>query len=212
VGQYIKKIRKIFSEAIKRKRITDKKETIFFSFTKFIPQLMEILKPVYILEFGPGISTKYCLKYSSANILSFETDPKWYKKYKDEIKNPRFKLKYKDPYWDLNEIKNEGIEFDFIFVDGGNRVEELKFCKQILSPTGVVYLHDSHREDYFDGLMSYDYIFFIERHSCLLIENERIFRELKEKITPDYSCKCRYCSTKERREYFSLFIENKETI
>lgn len=113
---------------------------------------------------------------------------------------------YKAPDWDLNDIKKENIEFDFVFVDGGDRVKELKFCKQILSLTGVVFLHDAHREDYFDGIIAYPYIYFIERHSCLLLENKKIYNTLKEKIIPDYSCKCKYCSTEERRAYFSQFI------
>lgn len=202
--QYIKKL-KTLREAIKGIRIKNNKST-FSSFENFIPELMEILHPIHILEFGPGISTKEFLKYSSADILSFETDPKWFKKYKDEIKTPRFKLMYKESNWDLDDIKKEDLEFDFVFVDGGDRVKELQFCKQILSSRGVVFLHDAHREDYFEGIIAYKYIFFIERHSSLLLENEKIYNGLKERITPDYSCSCKYCSTEERRAYFSQFI------
>lgn len=77
--RYIERVLKTFREKTK-----DNKST-FSSFEKFIPELMEILHPMNILEFGPGISTKEFLKYSSANILSIETDPKWFKKYKDVI-------------------------------------------------------------------------------------------------------------------------------
>lgn len=188
-----------------RKKTKDNKST-FSSFENFIPELMELLHPIHILEFGPGISTKKFLEYSSARILSFETDPKWFKKYKNEIKNQRFKLIWKEQDWNLNEIKKEESKFDFVFVDGGDRIKELKFCKQILSPNGVVFLHDAHREDYFDGIIAYTYIFFIERHSCLLLEDEKVYNRLKERITPDYSCNCQYCSTEERRAYFSQFI------
>lgn len=185
---------------------SSKKITTFSSFEKFIPKLIETIQPNYILEFGPGISTKAFLKYSSANILSFETDSQWFKKYKDEIKDSRLSLKLKDPDWDLDEVREENVKFDLVFVDGGDRVKELKFCKQVITPTGVVLLHDAHREDYFEGIIDYKYIFFIERHSCLLIENENIYSDLKKRITPDYSCKCKYCSTEERRSYFSQFI------
>lgn len=186
--------------------MVNKKNNTFISYKKFIPEILNIIQPEDILEFGPGISTKSFLNNSSAKILSYETDSKWYKKYNEEIKNSNLDLRLKDSEWDFNEILKEDRDFDLIFIDGGNRFEELKFCEKNFASDAVVLLHDAHREDYFDGINNYDHIFFIEKHSCLLTNNKNIYNRIK-KIKPDYSCNCKYCSTEDRKRYLSQFLD-----
>jgi hypothetical protein len=180
----------------------------FNSFESFMEQIMRILAPINILEFGPGISTRCFLKYSNANIVSFETNDKWFKKYFNEFKNSdRVTLIKKKENWNLNEIFQIGdIKYNFILVDAGNRIEELWFCKKLLKENGVIMLHDSHRNDYYWGIKQYRHCFFFENHSCLLTNNKNVYEELIREIKSDYSCSCKYCSSDYRKEYFKEFM------
>jgi hypothetical protein len=181
--------------------------TTFLSFKRPMIDLCQTLPLNTVLEFGPGYSTEIILEYSSAKIISLETDQQWYQRYKDRFDPKRVKVIYL-PELEALDITNQlGRDFSLVFIDGGDRLTELNLAFELTDEKGVVYLHDAHREEYEPGIRLYPYYYFPERHSCLLFKDLSTFRVTKASIPSDYSCHCQYCSTPERRAYFSKFVD-----
>lgn len=160
-----------------------------------------------ILEFGPGLSTNIFIKHTKSTIVSVEENLTWYRKYKNAYPEDRVRLLFLP-----NGLrgKNNEILFDtfsLIFIDAGNRLEALGFGYNQLSEKGAVFLHDAHREEYEIGIRSHPYIFFPERHSCIMSKDPEIYTIIKQRIPIDYSCICQYCSSPLRRAYFEQFSE-----
>jgi hypothetical protein len=179
------------------------KRGTFVSFKRPLAQTIDLLKPHSVVEFGPGHSTRLFLKHSNSEIWSFETSLKWFDEYKYEFDDDRCHLVYKESGWSLDEIYDYVKSADLVFVDGGDRPQALKFAYDLIEENGVVYLHDAHREDYEEGILTYPYRYFPERHSCILCKNEELFKQIRSSIKADYSCNCKYCSSHDRRAYFS---------
>jgi len=189
-------------------RLRDTREATFASFKPYLAEICSHFKLSNILEFGPGTSTEVFLKHSNASVISIEESRIWCWKYRFRFRHGPVNVYYKKPGWDLSELDDLGGPYDLIFVDGGNRTEELKYCVDLLTPEGIVFLHDAHRENYADGIRAYPYVFFPERHSCLMCKNPDVMSRLKTILKPDYSCRCKYCNTKARNIYLSSFIED----
>lgn len=131
-----------------------------------------------VLEWGSGNGTIYFSKFLKEKNTNFkwvaiEHFVPWYEKVtamlKENnlcgnvqcfLKNPTYqKNKNIQEMLDLDEYINFpstlGIKFDFILVDGRKRKECLKKASTILSPDGVVILHDAERQWYHDGCKYY---------------------------------------------------------
>lgn len=178
----------------------------FISFRPWMTAIYAHFKPQRVLEFGPGWSTRVGVEHSSATIVSIEESPEWYEKYRDKFPAERVQVLHRTGAWDLGELKELGGPFDFIFVDGGRRTEELLAVQSLLSERGLVGLHDAHREDYEPGIRAYAHNFFPERHGCVLSDNAQAIAEVRQIVPTDYSCKCKYCSPPARRAYFAQFM------
>lgn len=178
----------------------------FASFKPFLAEVCREFDPKRVLEFGVGTSTAIILKNSKAQIISIEESKEWYEEYRSKFSSGRVELYCKEPGWDLCELNVLGRAYDLIFIDGGNRLAELKHCFDLLGPDGIVFLHDAHREEYESGIRAYPQIFFPERHSCLMCKSPDIMARLKIIITPDMSCRCRYCNTESRNRYLARFM------
>lgn len=179
----------------------------FISFAPALKLLCNILQPDHILEFGPGYSTQLFLKHTLANIVSIETDRTWYDNYKNLFNSPRLQLIHKLPNWDITEFDAGVQKFSLIFVDGGDRTAELKFSYNLIDANGVVFLHDAHRDDYEAGIKQYPFVYFPEKHSCILVKNQVLYQQIKSIIPHDYSCACAYCSSAPRQKYLSQFLD-----
>jgi len=130
------------------------------------------------LEWGSGNSTIYFSKFLKDKGIIFkwtaiEHYVPWHKKVTDMIKenglSDNVKCYLKSPTFqenkdiqetlDLNEYINFpstlGVKFDFILVDGRKRKECMEKASSILSPDGVVILHDAERQWYHDGCKYY---------------------------------------------------------
>jgi len=179
----------------------------FVSFKPYLTVICRRFQPRLVLEFGPGNSTAIILENTTAHIISIEESKKWYRKYHSKFPRDRVELYYKQPGWDLCELNSLGGPYNLIVVDGGNRTAELKHCTDLLTPDGIVFLHDAHREEYEPGIRTYPHIFFPERHSCLMCKSSDIMAQIKTIITPDLSCRCRYCNTDVRNRYLAQFTQ-----
>lgn len=180
-----------------------KKGTTFVSFQRPLEQLCRLLEPRRVLEFGPGNSTRLFLEHTKARIVSVESDPGWHERYREEFDPERVDcILLESGAPPAGEL---GTDFDLVFVDGGDRVELLRFARSVLGERGIVYLHDAHREEYEEGFGGYPFVYFPERHSALFCADGATFRSVRQAVPLDDSCACKYCSTPERRAYFEKF-------
>lgn len=179
--------------------------TTFQSFVTPLTRLCEARPPKRVLEFGPGTSTRVILEHSAATIVSIEESREWYERYAAEFPPERVRVLHKTPPWDLAELDALGGPFDLIFVDGGDRVAEMKHSPRLLAAGGLVYLHDAHRDNYEPGIRTYPHVYFPDRHSCILTQDEDVWRRVRELLPQDWSCRCRYCDTPERQTYLAQF-------
>jgi hypothetical protein len=184
-----------------------KRKTEFSSFERALVWVSSHRTLKNVVEFGPGYSTWLMLKHSDAKIISYETHPKWYRKYRDLFDAERVSVRYKEPGWDLSEIHELEDEISLVFVDGGDRVAILLEAVDLIPDDGIVFLHDAHREEYEPGVRAYPFIYFVDRHSCLLFKDRSVYEEVAAGIPPDYSCSCSFCSPASRRAYIDQFIE-----
>ena len=184
-----------------------KRKTTFSSYSKSLIELCQIILPGLILEFGPGLSTKIFLKYTNSHIISVEQNITWYRNYKNAFPRDRVRIEFLPN--GLSGTVTESLlkDYSLIFIDGGNRLEALEFGYKQISSRGAVFLHDAHREEYESGIRRYPYIFFPERHSCILTKDQSIYSTIRQRIKIDYSCSCQYCSSPSREAYFGQFSE-----
>ncbi len=121
------------------------------------------LKPGHVLEWGSGFSTLYFSKKipEQSTWTSIEHAREWYDKLCPQIDNPRVTLKLIEPktdpeHPDLDPDFTDYIHYpaqqhhlyDLIIVDGRKRNQCLKLSEKILSPMGIVIMHDANRGRY----------------------------------------------------------------
>ena len=184
-----------------------KRKTTFSSYSKSLIELCKILSPDSILEFGPGLSTKIFIKHTDSSIISIEQNGIWYQKYNNAFPEDRVRLLFLPNGLRSNVKEDLTNKFSLIFIDGGDRLDALEFGYKQISSRGAVFLHDAHREEYESGIRRYPYIFFPERHSCILTKDQPTYSTIRQRIKIDYSCSCQYCSSLSREAYFGQFSE-----
>lgn len=131
-----------------------------------------------VLEWGSGKGTVYFAKFLQKENVRFrwiaiEHFVPWYEKVMAMLKEHRLSGRVEcflksatyeedkniqetldlDDY--INFPSTLGIQFDFVLVDGRRRKECLEKAKGILSPDGVVILHDAERPWYHEGCKHY---------------------------------------------------------
>lgn len=184
---------------LRRLGLAPEQKTTFSSFQSYLPELVRWAAPERVLEFGPGFSSRLLLESSAAQVLSFETHPGYFERAQREIVSPRFELRLAPTGPDFATLAAQ--RFDFIFVDGGDRVKNLAESHALLDDHGIVVLHDAHREGYEPGVLRYARGYFIENHSLVLCKDPARFADLRARFPADSSCRCHYCGTPERIEY-----------
>lgn len=137
-----------------------------------ICEVLRALNGRYIecLEWGAGGSTIFFPRFLEENRIAYrwtslEHNPDWQravlaehgKLNVDVICFPAVEPR-RDPMEDYVSFPNwMGRKFDFIFVDGRKRRRCLVTASRVLSPQGVVVLHDAHREYYHAGMSVFPY-------------------------------------------------------
>lgn len=128
----------------------------FLSYERLLRKYLRSRKPDLILEWGTGNSTMMMLEERpEAEIHTIDHDPLWFSRWRDELKGFPNVCVYCVPltenyYLVPLAFKQAGC-FDFVFVDGRQRVNCLKVAKKVIKSDGVVILHDSERARYRDG-------------------------------------------------------------
>jgi predicted O-methyltransferase YrrM len=132
------------------------------SFESILRKWLRAVKPQSVLEWGPGKSTSIIYEECpNAEIVSIESQRRFANK--AALDHPTTKVVFcpipeygpsEYPCWPL--IHAKGKFYDFIFVDGRQRVSCLLTSLQILSQDGVVVLHDAKRIHYQHGIKLFD--------------------------------------------------------
>ena len=183
----------------------------FVSFEPYLEEICRHFQPRKVLEFGPGKSTQILIVHGAADIVSIEESREWYEKYRRQFEPHGVRVIHKPSGWDLIELREFDGPFDLVFVDGGDRTAELQACASRVAEDGIVFLHDAHREEYEPGIRAYPFVFFPERHSCVMCRRSDVLERLQRVLPPDYGCRCKYCGTEERRRYLAKFIDRGQT-
>lgn len=123
-------------------------------------------RPLEILEWGSGGSTHHFTDFLEKNNIpytwtSLEYNKNWYQKIsKEVVENQKIQmylfdvgnnsLRQRETNMDgyINFPKTTGKKFDLMLVDGRKRRRCVLTAKDILSPKGVVFLHDAQRKYY----------------------------------------------------------------
>ncbi len=131
----------------------------FISFAPVLKRYLNKLKPKNVLEWGPGLSTRIIVMLPGIQLVSLEHDLNYYTRAAAELKGfSNIDLQYKPLRQEyINYPSTLGKTFDLVFIDGLDewRNDCLKAALSLISPGGVVILHDSERESYAEGKVLY---------------------------------------------------------
>lgn len=106
-----------------------------------------------LFEFGSGYSTLFYARLVKS-VTSVEYDDVWLQIVKKTLPN-NVKLIYKEKDIDgdyCRVINSTGQQYDFVVVDGRDRVNCIKQSIKALSPRGVILLDDSQKTKYREGI------------------------------------------------------------
>lgn len=120
-------------------------------FKKVLEDWLMKVKPKRILEWGPGLSTEIMLEHAPiADVVSVEHHEGYFAKaqerFKDRVKLLHLRADIANSSYATIAL-DEG-PFDLVFVDGRRRVECVLAALHVLSPGGVILLHDFCRLNY----------------------------------------------------------------
>ena len=137
------------------------------SFSPLLEKWLKKVNPKNILEWGPGYSTKMMVELCpNAKIASIEHNSKWSEHFGRELNSSNVRIiliespeeDRNDERWNKYTRPFNVAKFDFIFVDGRERVRCLEYAREAIKPEGVVMIHDSDREEYRKGFEGFDII------------------------------------------------------
>ncbi|MEN3940682.1 class I SAM-dependent methyltransferase [Prosthecobacter sp. SYSU 5D2] len=120
-------------------------------FKKVLEDWLLKVKPKRILEWGPGLSTEIMLDHApGAQVLSIEHHEGYYAKANQSL-GERVRLVHLRADIANSSYATFALDegpFDLVFVDGRRRVECVMAALHVLSPGGVILLHDFCRLNY----------------------------------------------------------------
>lgn len=127
------------------------------SYLPVLRRFLEVHPAPRILEWGPGRSTIMMAEWSpSARILGIEHDSGWHRRCLGiagrfpnvEIVLQRVSLRPGESGCYATFPFHRTERYDLVFVDGRLRCDCLAVARRVVSPGGVVLLHDAHRANY----------------------------------------------------------------
>lgn len=149
-----------------------------------VDKVLEFFKPKVCLEWGSGGSTIYFPQKHSfiEKWISIEENPNWHKEVlKKKPDKVDLKLWRGEDY--VSGILKEGMNFDFILIDGIKREECMRTASFLLKDKGICLLHDTWRKKYQPYFFSFKYYRKLTEGSAEKENGLYIFtNENKEKI------------------------------
>ncbi|TWT98631.1 class I SAM-dependent methyltransferase [Stieleria varia] len=114
-------------------------------FVKFLTPRLD--SSMTVLEYGSGNSTLFYSKLAQS-VVSVESDSDWYNKLLSQVDQRVVDIHLKQLPEYITFAGTLGRQFDFIVVDGLERVQCSKEAVKLLSDRGVMVLDDCVREEY----------------------------------------------------------------
>lgn len=125
--------------------------------------VLRLRQPLRCLEWGGGHSTLRFpdLLPAEATWTSIEHDRTWSESLRTRVTRPGVEVRFVPPddaafqgdgdsqsFSSYLESARRGAPYDFILIDGRARASCVALAKELLSPDGIVALHDANRSDY----------------------------------------------------------------
>ncbi len=118
-------------------------------------QLLSIVKPTKVFEWGPGLNTRLALE-AGAEVVSREFDPNWV----PDLRHPKLTVDlvdWKGPRW---TGLGPDRDAELFFVDSRRRSDCLAAVLTQGPPDALVCLHDAQRRRYHPALCRFGHVFF----------------------------------------------------
>jgi len=121
------------------------------SITPLIYNIVKLMKPERVLEWGPGQTTHaFLMGDPNLNVVTYESEPKWSKEYQKQLKEKDESM-YDRVAWvtvvDKAELYTNpnfpDNTFDMVLIDGIFRITCLPSAHRLVKPGGIVLIHDS---------------------------------------------------------------------
>jgi predicted O-methyltransferase YrrM len=140
-------------------------------FRQILTEYLRMLRPLRLLEWGPGLSTELMLEHApEASIISVEHDEAWLARAKERF-GSRVQFIHEsctNRHSRYAAVAYDHGRLDMAFVDGRRRVECCLIALQCLRPGGLVLLHDACRDRYMRPLRHYADIVEIRANTAVL--------------------------------------------
>jgi predicted O-methyltransferase YrrM len=143
-----------------------------------VRELLRALQPARSLEWGGGLSTLQLpsLLAPHAQWTAIEHDTNWARQLATIIARPGVHVRHVPSngatitgdgsaaeFADYLDAAGDGAPYDFIFIDGRARVACIARAFDLLTPEGIVVLHDANRDSYLEA--------------CTRFPNQLLFRD-----------------------------------
>jgi len=124
-------------------------------------------------EWGAGNSTEILAKHlGGEHVTSVESDYDYLDMVKEkfQVAGVNFVFEPDERYY--SQVNGNDFPYDLIFVDGKDRVNCLEKALELLSPRGIVVLHDAERAEYIGGINLYKHAFFTDNGNTVTLTND----------------------------------------
>jgi predicted O-methyltransferase YrrM len=135
-------------------------------------EILENVNPEKVLEYGCGLSTLYYpdILSGSARWISVEHNDEWYEQISPKIREEQKKVSLFNVKPDIKKYPHDGYyehfhsyvdfpeshgPFDLILVDGMAREACIEKSMEMLTPDGLLVVHDCNRRKYHDYIKEY---------------------------------------------------------
>ncbi len=130
-----------------------------------IKDVLRALQPMRCLEWGGGLSTLQfpALLPAAATWRTIEHDTAWAKQLRTMVTRPGVEVRHVPPdvptftgdgdgtsFASYLAAADDGAPYDLIFIDGRSRAACVERAQRLISPNGVVILHDANRDYYLE--------------------------------------------------------------
>lgn len=160
----------------------------WFSFVPILAQIADQQRPEYVLEWGPGMSTKTIIQHSpNSKILTIEHQRHWYDIAKSQFgSNPNVEIVHRaltlrsgdsEGYvnYPLYRAITEGYDtkrYDLVFVDGRCRFDCLVTAFLMAKDSATVVIHDSQRINYHPAIEMFPHYKFFDNLCTAVMSKE----------------------------------------
>lgn len=134
---------------------------------------IQAIQPKYCFEFGPGVSTDIIQNSPSViHLTSVEHDPVWYERRRKAF-NDNVTLHLETNIDDYATYRGEHQPYDLVFVDGTNRQRCIREARNLVSPDGIIVIHDADREEYKEAIGEYKFVYFTDDGNTVVVTDNK---------------------------------------